>query len=99
MKQIGGGLCDLALRGYILDCINLPGVVTADLKDIFTYVGLAALFAELVDNPGTSLTWQGWRRELERTCRLIRDFAAFSAQEVHGVARTILGCASRERGG
>jgi len=51
----GGALCDLALRGYILDFINLPGVVTADLKDIFTCVGLAALFAELVDNLGMSL--------------------------------------------
>ncbi|MDK2931809.1 MAG: signal peptidase [Bacillota bacterium] len=68
---IGGALSDLALRGYILDCINLPGVVTADLKDIFLYVGAAALFAELVDNPGISLTWQGWRKDLERTCRLI----------------------------
>ncbi|MEW6106073.1 MAG: hypothetical protein AB1563_06895 [Bacillota bacterium] len=57
---------------------------------LLTYVGLAALFAEWLDNPAISLRSLGWRRDLERTRRLIRDFAAFSAQEVHGVARAIL---------
>ncbi|MDI7247513.1 MAG: signal peptidase II [Bacillota bacterium] len=88
---VGGALCDLALHGYILDFINLPGVMTADLKDIFIYVGLAALFAELVDDPAISMTWLGWRRELERTRRFIRNFAAFSAREVRKVARMLTG--------
>jgi Lipoprotein signal peptidase len=94
---VGGALCDLALRGYILDFINLPGVVTADLKDIFAYVGLAALFAELVDNPAISLTWQGWRRELERTRRFITRFAAFSAREARRAVRMMTVSRQRRR--
>lgn len=42
---------DMALRGYIVDFIRLPGLVTADLKDIFITIGVAAFFAESLDNP------------------------------------------------
>lgn len=37
---------DMGVRGWILDFIHLPGVVTADFKDILIGVGAAALFAE-----------------------------------------------------
>lgn len=44
-------VCDMSLREYIVDFIRLPGLVTADLKDIFITVGVAAFFAEALDNP------------------------------------------------
>lgn len=44
-------ICDMALRGYIVDFIRLPGLVTADLKDIFITIGVAAFFAEALDTP------------------------------------------------
>lgn len=31
-------VCDMAFRGYIVDFIQLPGVVTADLKDIWVTI-------------------------------------------------------------
>lgn len=82
---IGGALLDLSLRGYILDFINLPGLTTADLKDIFLYIGAAALFAEFLENEVISLRWLGWRVELEHTRRLIRDFLTFSIEEARKV--------------
>ena len=45
-------MIDMGIRGHILDFIHLPGVVTADLKDILIGVGAAALFAELLIRHG-----------------------------------------------
>jgi lipoprotein signal peptidase len=64
-----GWIADIVLRGYIVDFIQLPGLVTADLKDIFLSVGVAALLAEALDNPAISLAWQGWRQEIWRLRR------------------------------
>jgi len=47
-------ICDMAYRRHIVDYIALPGVVTADLKDILLAIGVAALFTETVDNPALS---------------------------------------------
>ena len=40
---------DMAFRGYILDFIQLPGLVTADVKDILASLCTAAIIAELLD--------------------------------------------------
>lgn len=64
-----GWIADIVLRGYIVDFIQLPGLVTADLKDIFLSVGVAALLAEALDNPAISLVWQGWHQEIRRLRR------------------------------
>lgn len=40
---------DMAFRGYIIDFIQLPGLVTADLKDILASLSTAAIIAELLD--------------------------------------------------
>ena len=48
---LAGWLCDMGLRGHIVDYIHLPGVVTADLKDILLTLGVAAFFAEALQNP------------------------------------------------
>jgi lipoprotein signal peptidase len=42
---------DIAVRGFTLDFIQLPGYVVADLKDIYLWFGAACLIAELFDNP------------------------------------------------
>ena len=84
---IGGALADLVFRRYILDFINLPGITTADLKDIFLTLGLASLFAELLENGMLSWRWLGWRRELDDTRRLIGDFVAFLRKETRQIFR------------
>jgi lipoprotein signal peptidase len=54
-----GWICDMALRGRIVDFIGLPGLVTADLKDICGTIGAAALFAETLDYPRLWWRWRG----------------------------------------
>ncbi len=51
-------IVDMGWRGYILDFIQIPGVVTADLKDILMAIGLAALVVEAIDNPEISFRWR-----------------------------------------
>lgn len=42
-------ICDMTFRGYIVDFIALPDLVTADLKDIFVTIGAAAFLTEYFD--------------------------------------------------
>lgn len=48
-------MLDMLLRGYILDYLQIPGIVTADLKDVLLTISIAAIFAEVYDNPDLSL--------------------------------------------
>jgi lipoprotein signal peptidase len=52
-------MCDMALRGLIVDFVGLPGLVTADFKDIYGTVGVAALLAETLDYPQLWWRWRG----------------------------------------
>lgn len=82
-------LCDMGLRGYIVDYIDLPGVVTADFKDILLTIGIASLFVEFLDNPDVSRRWRGWRTEGRELRRLAGDIALFSIQEMQGIWQVI----------
>jgi lipoprotein signal peptidase len=75
-------MCDMSLRGYIVDFIHLPGLVTADLKDILITIGVAALFAEMLDNPKLSWRWEGWRKERDDLIRLFTSLYSFAVQEL-----------------
>jgi lipoprotein signal peptidase len=75
-------LIDMALRGCVVDYIELPGLVVADLKDIWLTVGIASLFAEALENPQLSWHWQGWRREGQDAVQLGRKLLRFSVQEL-----------------
>ena len=75
-------LCDMFLRGYVVDFIQIPGIVAADFKDLFLTLGGACVIIEILDRPGTSLGWDGWRAELESTRRLITDVTVFAAGEL-----------------
>ncbi len=79
---------DMALRGYILDFIGLPGLFAADLKDIWGGVGAMAVIAEGLDNPRLARPWPGWRGELEQSAKLIGDVWRFAVQDLHGLRRT-----------
>lgn len=79
---LGSWLIEMPLRGHIVDFLCLPGVVSADLKDIYLTIGIAAIFVETLDNPGLSRTWQGWSQEKANFRQLIRQFLAFSRQDV-----------------
>ncbi|MBN1877489.1 MAG: signal peptidase II [Anaerolineae bacterium] len=81
---------DMALRGYIVDFINLPGLVTADLKDIFPEIGVAAFFAETVDNPQVSWRWRGWREERDDLIHLAKSLGRFSIQELHKLQQAVV---------
>ncbi len=75
-------ICDTAFRGYITDFINLPGLATADFKDILVTVGVAAIFVEALDNPELSWRWRGWRQEREDLVQLGANLLSFSIQEL-----------------
>jgi len=74
-------LCDIYLRGYVLDFIKIPGFVTADFKDLFLSLGICVII-EVLDNPDISLRWDGWRAELESTRRLVTDITTFAAGDL-----------------
>ncbi|PKO20501.1 MAG: hypothetical protein CVU38_19785 [Chloroflexi bacterium HGW-Chloroflexi-1] len=74
-------LCDVSLRGYTLDFIQIPGLVTVDFGDLFLSLGVCVLI-EVLDNPDISLRWDGWRAEAESIRRLITDFTVFAAGEL-----------------
>jgi lipoprotein signal peptidase len=83
-------VCDMLFRGYIVDYIGLPGLVAADLKDIFIAIGIAAVFAETLDNPKLSWRWVGWQNERDDLIRLVKSFCSFSIQELHNVCQSIM---------
>ncbi len=88
-----GFLYDINVRGYVLDYIRLPHIVAADLKDITLAIGLAAFFAEILDNPAISLReafrWQGWRKEWDSLTGFIREIGAFTIGELRNFPRSV----------
>lgn len=83
-------VCDMGFRGYIVDYINLPGVVTADFKDILVAIGVAALFVEVLENPDVSLRWRGWRQEGKEFLQLGEDVVGFSIEELRGIRQVLM---------
>jgi lipoprotein signal peptidase len=75
-------VCDMAFRGYIIDFINLPGLVTVDLKDVLVTISVGAILAEALDNPKVTWRWQGWRKEGEDLIRLGTDLLSFSIRQL-----------------
>ena len=75
-------ICDMAFRGYVTDFINLPGLVTADFKDILVALSVGAILAETLDNPKISWRWQGWREEGEDLIHLGANLLSFAIQEL-----------------
>ena len=75
-------ICDIALRGYVTDFLNLPGLVTADFKDILVTLGIGALLAETLDNPKITWRWKGWRKELADLIHLGTNLLSFSIEEL-----------------
>jgi lipoprotein signal peptidase len=86
---------DMGVRGHILDYIQLPGVVTADLKDILVAVGAAAFFAEWIENPRVSLQWKGWRREWRELRQLVANLTHFTLEEMRRFKREMVRWVSR----
>lgn len=83
-------VCDMSLRGHIVDFINLPGLVTADLKDILITIGVAAFFVEALDNHELSWRWTGWQKERDDLIRLVRTLCGFSVQELHAIWQAVM---------
>ena len=83
-------ICDMSLRGYIVDFINLPGLVTADLKDILITIGVAALFVEMLDNPKLSWRWAGWQKERDDLILLVTSLCSFCTQELHKTQQAVM---------
>jgi len=75
-------IIDMGWRGYILDFIQLPGVVAADLKDILMAIGLASFLVEAIDNPEITFHWKGFRNEVHGLCHLSSSFIHFASSEI-----------------
>jgi lipoprotein signal peptidase len=83
-------VCDMHFRGYIVDFIVLPGVLAADLKDIFVTIGAAAFCAEALDNPNVSLRPRGWRQDGKELFQLVARVTDFSVQELRDLWRALV---------
>jgi lipoprotein signal peptidase len=81
---------DIYFRGHVVDFVVLPGVLAADLKDIFVTIGAAAFCAEALDNPNVSLRPRGWRRDGIELFQLVARVASFSVQELRGLRRALV---------
>jgi lipoprotein signal peptidase len=82
-------ICDMSLRGYVVDFIDLPGLVAADLKDILINIGVAAFFVEVLDNSKLSWRWQGWQKERDNIIRLVRGLSGFFIQGLRKSQQTL----------
>jgi len=74
-------ICDVFLRGYVVDFVQIPGLVTLDFKDLFMSLDVCVVI-EVLDNPAISIRWDGWRAEAESTHRLITNIATFAARDL-----------------
>ena len=83
-------VCEMYFRGHIVDLIVLPGLLAADLKDLYVTIGAAAFCAEALDNPDISLRPKGWRRDGRDLLQLAARVASFSTQEVRGARRALM---------
>lgn len=70
--------------------LQLPAVVTVDLKDILLAVGGAAFVVEALDSPYASWHWEGWRAEGEKLRQTVVGFARFSAREVRRIGQVLM---------
>jgi lipoprotein signal peptidase len=82
-------VCDMSLRSYTLDYIGLPGLVTADLKDIYISIGVAAIFVEMLENPKLSWRWAGWREERDAAGRFLEFTVQVLSEAVQKVRRML----------
>lgn len=94
---VASWVCDMALRGHVVDYINLPGVVAADLKDILLTVGAAALAAEVLETPGLSWGWRGWSEEARAIRHLLVDIVSFTVEEWRGARGWLAGAWRKAR--
>jgi hypothetical protein len=53
-------------------------------------VGVAAFFAEGLDNPEVSWRWKGWREEGEELRQLTASLLHFSVQEWHNIKQVLV---------
>lgn len=82
-------MVDMFLRGYIVDFIGLPGLVTADLKDIFAYIGAAAIVIEALERPQKNLMWKGWETEILEIRQLFSGATQFILQDLNLIFQAI----------
>jgi lipoprotein signal peptidase len=83
-------VCDMYFRGHIVDFFVLPGVLAADLKDLFVTIGAAAFCAEALDNPNVSLRPRGWRTDGKDLFQLAARVADFSIGKVRSLRRVFM---------
>jgi lipoprotein signal peptidase len=83
-------VCDIYVRGHVVDFVVLPGVLAADLKDLFVTIGAAAFCAEALDNPSVLLRPRGWGRDGKELFQLVARVAGFSMQELRGLRRALV---------
>lgn len=80
---------DISLHGYVIDYIHLPGVVTADLKDILLTVGGSAFVVEALENPDITWHWHGWHAEVRELQQLLARVAGYSVEELRRIYQSL----------
>lgn len=82
-------LCD-AWRGYTLDFIVVPGVVAADLKDLYALVGGASVVVEALRTSDTLTPDKGgWNSELTSLRTTMKELLDFGKGEVRTLWRAL----------
>jgi len=77
---LSSALLDQGVRGFTIDFIEIPGVVVADLKDLYLWLASSAVFAEVLDNPAVRLTMG-----LQESMAAARRFTRYTLQDIHKV--------------
>jgi hypothetical protein len=67
----------------VLDYIGLPGVVAADGKDLYLWLGVSGVLAEMLTSPDQPWRWRGWKDESASAARQIRDLFDFARRKPH----------------
>lgn len=90
-------ISDMSFRGYIVDYIQLPRLVTADLKDIYALIGVAAFLVEAMENHVISLRWDRWHKEKNRLLKLGKGLIYYSLQDLRRIWTVIIKTGRGER--
>ncbi len=80
---VAGSLADLLLRGTVLDYIGLPGVIAADGKDLYLWLGVSGVLAEVFTAPGEPWRWRGWKEESASAARQVKGLWDFAKRRPH----------------
>jgi hypothetical protein len=82
-----GNVCDQIFLGYVRDFILWPGPGTPNLADIFIFIGLICLIAEIVRNPRIDNKWEYDLASFKQARIELQKFILFSKREIKSLLK------------